>query len=172
MKITKLFIYGLFFLSASLSAQEIANHTIGLRLGDSDGFGAEISYQKSIGRYTRAELNLGYRDSREYDGVKAVLMFQWLGNIGGGLNWYYGFGGGAGSAKFEPRPSANNPAVIIQPEGGLFVLVAGDLGVEYNFDNLPLLISFDIRPEIGVVGYGDFDERFYFDFGLGLRYQF
>lgn len=172
MKITNFIFFTLFLLSASLSAQQFSNQTIGLRLGDSDGFGAEVSYQKAIGRYTRAELNLGYRDSREYDGVKAVLMFQWLGNIGGGLNWYYGFGGGAGSAKFEPRPSASNPNVAIQPDGGLFVLAAGDLGLEYDFDNLPLLISFDIRPEIGLLGYGDFDDNFYFDFGLGIRYQF
>lgn len=172
MKITKLFTVALFLISTSMAAQEIASSTIGLRLGDSDGFGAEISYQKSIGRYTRAEINLGYRDSREYDGVKVVALFQWIHNISGGFNWYYGFGGGAGSAKFEPLPDPNNGNIIVQPDGGLFVLAAGDIGVEYNFDNLPLLISLDIRPEIGIVGYGSFDDRFDFDVGLGIRYQF
>ena len=73
MKITKLFAVVLFLISASLSAQEISNHAFGLRLGDSDGFGAEFSYQKSIGRYSRIELDLGYRDSREYDAFKASL---------------------------------------------------------------------------------------------------
>jgi len=172
MKITKLLVGILFLASTSMMAQEIANHTIGLRLGDSDGFGAEISYQKSIGRYNRAELNFGYRDSREYDGIKAVAVFQWIHTISSGFNWYYGFGGGAGNANFEARPDPNNANITIQPEGGLFVLVAGDLGIEYNFDNLPLLISLDIRPEIGIVGYGDFDDRFDFDIGLGVRYQF
>ena len=172
MKITKLIAFALFLVTTTLSAQEIANHTIGLRLGDSDGFGAEISYQKSIGRYNRAELNFGYRDSREYDGIKGVLVFQWIHNIGGGLNWYYGFGGGVGNANFEARPDPNNSSNIIQPEGGLFILGAGDVGIEFNFDNLPLLISLDIRPEIGIVGYGDFDDRFDFDIGLGIRYQF
>ena len=172
MKITKLLIAMLFLVTASTSAQEIASSTIGLRLGDSDGFGAEISYQKSIGRYTRAEVNLGYRDSREYDGVKAVVILQWVHNISGGLNWYYGFGGGAGSAKFEALPDPNNNNNIVQPEGGLFVLAAGDIGIEFNFDNLPLLISLDIRPEIGILGYQSFDDKFDFDVGLGLRYQF
>ncbi|MFK7812613.1 MAG: hypothetical protein AB8B59_08975 [Maribacter sp.] len=172
MKITKLFVLALFFFSTSMVAQEIASSTIGLRLGDSDGFGAEISYQKSIGRYSRIELNAGYRDSREYDGFKGVLLYQNVFNISGGLNWYYGFGGGAGTAKFEPRPNADNPTIIEQPEGGLFVLGAGDIGIEFNFNDLPLLISLDIRPEIGIVGYGSFDDRFDFDIGLGIRYQF
>jgi len=172
MKITKLFATTLFLVSAAMSAQEISNHAFGLRLGDSDGFGAEFSYQKSLGRYTRAEIDFGYRDSREYDAFKAVALFQSVYGIRGGLHWYYGFGGGAGTAKFESRPDPNNPNVIIQPEGGLFVLAAGDIGIEYNFNNLPLLISLDIRPEIGIIGYGSFDDRFDFDVGLGLRYQF
>lgn len=172
MKITKLFAAALFLITTSVAAQDIASSTIGLRLGDSDGFGAEISYQKSIGRYSRAEINLGYRDSREYDGVKAVLLFQWVHSISGGLNWYYGFGGGAGSAKFEPLPDPNNGNMIVQPEGGLFVLAAGDVGIEYDFGNLPLLISLDIRPEIGILGYQSFDDKFDFDVGLGLRYKF
>ncbi|VAV83459.1 FIG00552350: hypothetical protein, partial [hydrothermal vent metagenome] len=37
------------------NAQEIASNAIGLRLGDSDGFGAEISYQKGIGDNNRLE---------------------------------------------------------------------------------------------------------------------
>ncbi|MFS4491786.1 hypothetical protein [Maribacter sp. 2308TA10-17] len=172
MKITKLLAFALFLAVGSLSAQDIANHTIGLRLGDSDGFGAEISYQKSIGRYGRAELNLGYRDSREYDAVKAVLLFQSIYTISGGLNWYWGFGGGAGTASFESRPNVDDPNIIEKPGGGLFVLGAGDIGLEYNFGNLPLLISLDIRPEIGIIGYGGFDDRFDFDVGLGIRYQF
>lgn len=172
MKITKLVAIILFFMASALTAQEIAEHTIGLRLGDSDGFGAEISYQKSMGRYSRIELDLGYRDSREYDAFKAVLLYQSVYNISGGLNWYYGFGGGAGTAKFEPGPDPNNPNSIVQPDGGLFVLGAGDIGIEFNFDDLPLLISLDIRPEIGVIGYGSFDDRFDFDVGLGVRYQF
>jgi len=172
MKITNLFVLALFFFTTSLVAQDIASSTIGLRLGDSDGFGAEISYQKSIGRYNRAEINIGYRDSREYDGVKAVALLQWIHNISGGFNWYYGLGGGAGSAKFEPIPDPNNSNSFVQPEGGLFVLAAGDVGIEFNIESLPLLISLDIRPEIGIIGYGSFDDKFDIDVGLGLRYQF
>lgn len=31
------------------SAQDISPNALGLRLGDSDGFGAEISYQRALG---------------------------------------------------------------------------------------------------------------------------
>ena len=157
------------FTTASLTAQNLANHTLGLRLGDSDGFAAEISYQKSIGRYNRAELNLGWQDSREYDAFKLAGVYQWVQNIDGGFNWYYGVGGGIGSADFAPVP--NTP----DDNDGTFVFAAGNLGIEYDFD-FPLLLSIDIRPELGLLGYSGFDNSFLFDFALGsslsiLNYQ-
>lgn len=171
MKITKLLVATLFFVTATFNAQEIANHAFGLRLGESDGFGAELSYQKSIGRYSRLELNAGYRDSREFDAFKATLLFQNVFSIDGIFNWYYGFGGGAGSADFERIPDPNNPNNAIKPEGGLFVFAAGDIGIEAN-PNIPLVISLDIRPELGILGYQSFDNKFEFDVALGIRYQF
>ena len=51
------------------------------------------------------------------------------------------------------------------------VFAAGNIGVEYNFD-IPLLISLDFRPELGLIGYDGFDDNFDFDIALGLRYQF
>ncbi len=155
----------------TLKAQEIADNAIGLRLGDSDGFGAEISYQRLLGRYTRAEIDFGYRDSREHDAVKLTGLYQWVHSIDRGLNWYYGFGAGVGSVTFEPIPNANNTNIVEELDGGFFALVAGDIGIEYNFD-MPVLVSLDIRPEYGVVGFKNFDNRFNFDIALGVRYQF
>ncbi len=169
MKIVKILPILALFIGAISYSQDIADNTIGLRLGDSDGFGAEISYQRSIGRYNRAELNLGFRDHRAYDAVKFSVVYQWIHHIDGGFNWYYGFGGGAGSVDFDPVPSNLGPAVV--PDGGLFVFGAGNAGIEYNFD-FPLLVSFDIRPEIGILGYDSFNDRFDFDIALGVRYQF
>lgn len=154
-----------------LQAQEIADNAIGLRLGDSDGFGAEISYQRLLGRYTRAEIDLGYRDSREHDAIKLIGLYQWVYPIDRGLNWYYGFGAGMGSADFAPRPNADNPSLGEIPDGGFFALLAGDVGIEYNFD-IPVLVSLDIRPEYGVIGFNNFDNHFNFDVALGVRYQF
>ena len=42
----------------SMNAQYIADNAIGLRLGDSDGFGAEISYQTRVRDNNRLELVL------------------------------------------------------------------------------------------------------------------
>ena len=83
MKITTIFTCLLVFATMTVGAQSISEHTLGLRLGDSDGFGAEISYQKSIGRYNRAEFNLGWRDSREFDAFKLAGVYQWVHNIDG-----------------------------------------------------------------------------------------
>lgn len=164
MRITTFF-FALFAIATTVvSAQSISEHTLGLRLGDSDGFGAEISYQKSIGRTNRAEFNLGWRDSREYDAFKLAGVYQWVHNIDGGFNWYYGVGGGLGNSDYEPIPDRDR-------DDGLFVFAAGNLGIEYDFD-IPLLISLDIRPEIGLVGFNEFDNDFLFDIALGLRYQF
>ncbi len=154
-----------------LKAQEIADNAVGLRLGDSDGFGAEISYQRLVGRYNRAEIDLGYRDSREHDAIKVVGLYQWVYPIDRGLNWYYGFGAGVGSVDFAPVPNPNNPNVAEDLDGGFFALVAGDVGIEYNFD-IPVLVSLDIRPELGAIGFDNFDKRFNFDIALGVRYQF
>ena len=164
MKISNYFFAVLVLVGVSLSAQEISDHALGLRLGDSDGFGAEISYQKSIGRTNRAEFDLGWRDSRDFDAFKIVGLYQWVRPIEGGFNWYYGVGAGLGSVDFTPRPNSND-------DGGVFVFAAGDIGVEYNF-GIPLLLSLDFRPEIGVVGYDGFSDNFDFDIGLGVRYQF
>ncbi|AWX46209.1 hypothetical protein HME9304_03241 [Flagellimonas maritima] len=165
MKITTLFTFIFLLIAMTTSAQEISEHTLGLRLGDSDGFGAEISYQKSIGRYNRAEFNLGWRDSRRFDAFKLSGLYQWVHQLDGSFNWYYGLGGGLGSVEFEPVPDNDDD------DDGLFVFAAGNLGVEYNFD-IPLLLSLDFRPEIGLLGYDGFDDGFDFDIALGIRYQF
>jgi len=140
-----------------------------LRLGDNDGFGAEISYQKAIGRVNRVELNLGFRDSREFDAFKVSGLYQWIHNIERNFNWYYGFGGGLGDVDFEPTLNNNN--AFVDENDGLFIFAAGNLGIEYNFD-IPLLISIDTRPEIGLIGFSGFDNRFLLDVAIGLRYQF
>ncbi|MGB5646135.1 hypothetical protein [Muriicola sp.] len=165
MKILKISAFIFFMATCGLSAQSISEHALGLRLGDSDGFGAEISYQKSIARYNRLELNLGWRDSRNYDAFKLAAVYQWIHTLDGNFNWYYGVGGGLGSVDFSA--GNNGPA----PDGGLFIFGAGNIGIEYNFD-IPLLLSLDFRPEIGLVGYDEFSDNFDFDIALGIRYQF
>ena len=146
-----------------MNAQDISKNALGLRIGDNDGFGAEVSYQRGLNANKRLEFDLGWRDSKNYDGFKLAALHQWVWNIDEGFNWYAGVGGGLGSYSFNDN-SGNDYT-------DTFAFAAGDIGVEYNF-NIPLLISLDFRPEIGfgdeVYNNNDLD----FDIALGIRYQF
>jgi hypothetical protein len=141
-----------------INAQDIADNAIGLRLGDSDGFGAEISYQRALGDNNRLEADFGWRSGSGYDGFKLTGLYQWVWELDGNFNWYAGAGGGFGSFSFD-----NNNV-----DDETFFFVAGDIGIEYNF-NIPLLLSLDFRPELG---FGDFRDDVDFDIALSIRYQF
>lgn len=154
-----------FFCTALLNvkAQDISRNTIGLRFGDNDGFGSEISYQHELGEATRLEIDLGFRNRDKYgDAFKLTGIYQWVWNIDSGFNWYAGFGAGIGSWSIGDDYEGND-------DDGLFLNVDGNIGIEYDFD-IPLLISIDFRPEFGIVGnYGDGTDL---DLALSLRYQF
>lgn len=150
----------------SMNAQEISKNAIGLRLGDNDGFGGEVSYQRGIGDNNRIEADLGWRNSNHVDAVKLVGLYQWIWNIDGGFNWYVGAGAGLGSWSYDNDFPGNDA-----DDSGSFALVAGDIGIEYNFD-FPLLLSLDFRPEL-YFNSGDWArDNFGPDIALGVRYQF
>lgn len=162
----KLLLLSVAFLGFALAsnAQDIAKNALGLRLGDNNGVGAEISYQHALGSNNRLEVDLGWRDGKNYDGFKLAGLYQWVWNIDAGFNWYAGVGGGLGSFSFDAPPGGKDVS-------DTFVFAAGDIGIEYNFD-IPLLISLDFRPEIGF-GNSDFDNNdLDFDIALSIRYQF
>ena len=156
----KLFLLTIAFIgfTALSSAQDISPNAIGLRLGDSDGFGAEISYQRALSDSNRLEFDLGWRSGNTFDGFKLAGLYQWVWNIDGGFNWYAGVGGGVGSYNFDDNDLDDET----------FLFAAGDIGIEYDFD-IPLLISLDFRPELG---FGTYTDDLDFDIALGIRYQF
>ncbi|MET0759057.1 MAG: hypothetical protein ABWZ56_01445 [Flavobacterium sp.] len=163
-------------LAFSAQAQEISKNAIGLRIGDNDGFGAEVSYQRKLGTSNRLELDLGLRNRHDYYGnghndnsVKLVGLYQWVWNIDGGFNWYAGVGGGVGSWNHD------GPKDYEGDDSGIFLLAAGDIGIEYNFD-IPLMISLDFRPEIYFADdrndYNDNYNSFGPDVAVSVRYRF
>ena len=154
--IKHLLITALLFIGySSLQAQTISENALGVRIGDNKSLGAEISYQRGLGGNTRMELDLGWRNSDNVDVIKLAGLYQWVFKIDKGLNWYVGAGGGIGSSSNENGTNS-------------FFFVAGDIGIEYNFD-APILLSLDFRPEFG---FSDFNDDLGFDIGLGIRYQF
>jgi hypothetical protein len=152
----------LFGIVCSTQAQNISKNALGLRLGDNDGFGGEVSYQRKLSGNNRLELDLGWRNSNDVDALKLTGLYQWVWNIEKGFNWYAGVGGGLGSWNYDKNNSSDN---------GTFIFVAGDLGIEYDFD-FPLQLSLDFRPEI-YFNSDDFrDDNFGPDIALGIRYRF
>jgi hypothetical protein len=152
----------LFGLAFSLQAQEISKNALGLRLGSNDGFGAEISYQRSLGNNNRLEADLGWRNSKDVDAFKLAGLYQWVWNIDGGFNWYAGAGAGIGSWSSNYQGIKNSGTVLF---------AAGNIGIEYNFD-FPLQLSLDMRPELYFNSDGYRDDNFGPDLALGVRYKF
>ena len=153
-------------LAFSSQAQDISKNALGLRLGNNDGFGGEVSYQRGFSKSNRLELDLGWRNSNHVDAFKLVGLYQWVWDIDKGFNWYAGVGGGLGSWKYDYNGAS---------QSGTVLLVAGDIGIEYNFQEAPIQLSLDLRPEfyLNNSGSNQFrDGNFGPDIGLGIRYRF
>lgn len=168
MKKIILSVFMLLGLAFTAQAQKISENALGLRLGDSGGFGTEITYQRALSSNNRLEIDLGWRNRKDYyykgyddNAIKLAALYQWVWNIDGGFNWYAGVGGGAGTVSYKDsnKNSYNDT----------FVFAAGDIGIEYSFD-FPLLLSLDFRPEIGGNGY--YDNHYGSDIALGVKFKF
>lgn len=156
-------------LAFTAQAQNISKNALGLRFGDSGGFGTEISYQRGLSNNNRLELDLGWRNRNNYNNndfddnaIKLTGLYQWVWNIDGGFNWYAGVGGGLGTYNRDYYDNSNY-------NNETFAFAAGDIGIEYNFD-IPLLISLDFRPEIGGSDY--YDNHYGSDIALAIKFQF
>lgn len=140
-------------------AQQVADNALGLRFGGSNGVGTEISYQRGLSDNNRLELDLGWSNRHDVDAFRLTGLYQWVWNIENGFNWYAGAGAGLGSVDSYGKNEGDE----------IFLTVAGNIGIEYDFD-FPLLLSLDFRPEIGIANY--YGDDLGFDIALGIRYQF
>lgn len=147
-------------------AQDISKNALGLRLGDNDGFGGEVSYQRGLSSETRLEFDLGWRNSNSVDALKLAVLHQWVWNIDGGFNWYAGLGGGIGTWKAE-KVTVNG--INYGGDSNTVLFAAGDIGIEYNFD-VPIQLSLDFRPEFYLSD--GINDDFGPDIALGIRYRF
>ncbi len=143
-------------------AQEISKNAIGIRLSSDDGFGAEVNYQRAILERNRLEFGVALADRKGYQAIKAVGMFQWVWNIEDNFNWYAGPGVGFGQYSFDDNRLYDGN------DRETFAFVTGVAGIEYHFD-FPLLLSFDIRPEIP---FSKYTNDVFFNVGIAARYQF
>lgn len=146
----------------SVNAQQnISKNALGLRFGSNDGIGYEVTYQRALSNNNRLEIDLGWRNDNKYDAVKLTGIYQWYWNIDNGFNWYAGVGGGISSWNYDYNEINSS---------GTTLFVAGQIGIEYNFD-IPLQISLDFRPEL-YLNNNKYRNDFGPDIALGLRYKF
>lgn len=144
MKKTIFLIASLVGLSWAAQAQEL-----GVRFGDVTGGNVAIDGIFSTSEFSRIHADVSFGNNGV--GVDALwdFVFRPLGDDG--LNWYAGVG----------------PTVFL---GDPFVLAgAGEIGVEYSFEDAPISLSIDWRPTLVIVEETDmlFDR-----FGFNVRYKF
>ncbi|GHV27967.1 hypothetical protein FACS1894176_10300 [Bacteroidia bacterium] len=133
---------------SSLGIAHAQNNAIGLRIG----YVAEVSLHHVVSSDNRLEVDLGWNFD---NGANLTGIYQWGWNLSDwaeGFKWYAGMGAGAGIWKKDFAISA-----------------VGQVGIEYNFNNIPLQLTVDYRPGIslipGIAGPGG-------DVALGVRYNF
>lgn len=156
MKKIILVVASVFAMSAAANAQ-IEN--FGVRLFGLDNAGAELSAQWGMGS-NRLETDLGWTFGEHFGAATFTGIWQWTGEIGSGFSWFAGPGISAGFWFYDND---------VDDDGGLNVAIAGQAGVEYNFDAIPLQLSVDVRPGFSVIpstGFG------WGGIALGVRYRF
>jgi opacity protein-like surface antigen len=163
MKKNLLFVYLLFSFITTSNAQNLSKNALGLRLGNNDGFGAEFSYQRALSSSNRAEIDLGWQNSNNVSAIKLTGLYQWVWQIDNGLNWYAGAGAGIISWS-----NSNH----IPKDSGILFNAAGDIGLEYSFNDTPIQISLDLRPELYFATGGYRNSNFGNQLALGVRYKF
>lgn len=137
------------FLFAFSDLMKAQPRALGLR----GGYGAELSYQHSLGRnFVEADLGWGF------NGLWVSGIYDFLFPIQDGFNFYAGPGAQLGMFMYHKDGRSL----------GRFDLgLVGQIGVEYNFD-FPLQLSLDWRPSFTFLG-GGFG---YYGIALGARYRF
>lgn len=144
----------------SVRSQGISRNALGLRFGDSNGIGVEISYQLEITNATRIEMDLGFRNGSDREAVKLTGLYHWVWYLSQGLNWYAGMGAGIGFWNLENTTQSS--------KDGVFINADGNIGIEYDF-RIPLMIALDFRPEFEILG--DYSET-ELNLAFSMRYQF
>ena len=150
----KIFVGLLFvFMLVPFAKAQTYSNALGLRGGLSSG----ITLKHSMGESNALEGILSVRDH----GFTLTGLYEFQNPLDdvANLYWYYGFGAHAG--LYDKDASSVGTGVIIG--------VDGIIGLEYNFDQVPLNIGLDYKPGFNLIGNTGFvgDE-----FALSLRFTF
>jgi len=144
--------------SFSVASAQIYGNALGLRFG----YGGGISYQHQLNKTNRVEADLGLGLGITYSYFRLTTAYHWVFDIGVGWNFYVGPALTVGNQFLKDNYLGSG-------KEGLFIMGGGQLGVEYNWQNLPFQISLDVLPQFAIVnGFDDVT----LDPALGLRWVF
>jgi len=140
-------------IAANIFAQPRA---IGLRVGGNQ----EITFQQYLGKDVKnfLQIDLG---SFYFKGLQTTVTYNWLSAPNRNFSAFGGFGAGFGYSfkdnrwypNFLNKQSPNYEKNVSKSywfDRYFFTGIIGMIGVEYRFDKLPLAISLDYRPIIGI----------------------
>src|SRR5262245_44432387 len=144
MKKTALFFATILFLSSGSFSQEL-----GVRFGNTTNGHVAIDGVFGLAQFSRIHADVSFDDNGV--GVDALWDFIYQSLPGETFKWYAGVG---------PFFSFQDPFLFG---------VAGELGLEYHFNSIPISVSGDWRPEFLIVDDTDFSAD---GFGLNIRFVF
>lgn len=136
-------------------AANAQSNNLGVRFGGGQGYNAEISWQHVLGA-NRLEMDLGWANYSGASSFSLTGIYQWTFELPNNFGWFVGPGAYIGMATYDGNAS-------------VALALAGQVGVEYNFEAIPLQLSLDIRPRFYVVPSTNFH---WGDIALGIRYRF
>jgi hypothetical protein len=144
-KMKKLVLIALMSLSSLcfVNAQEI-----GVRFGNISGGNVAIDGVFSTGKYNRIHADVSFGNGV---GIDVLWDFLYLPIKGEAFNWYVGAG------------------PYIQIADPFWLGVAGEVGLEYQFKQIPISIGADWRPALSIIESTDFHVDV---FGVNVRYVF
>ena len=132
-------VIGSFLFGSNLQAQNYDN-AVGLRLGW--GFGGSIKHFFDDSKAVEGIVQVGglYTNYTQITGLFQV--HKPLDDVAPGLQWYFGGGGFVGffSGVFSTYSTR--------------IGIAGNIGLDYAFEDIPLNVSLDWVPGIALVGFG------------------
>lgn len=134
-----------------------AQNNLGVRLGGGQGYNAELSYQHGLGS-NRLEIDLGWGNRDWGSDISLTGIYQWMGTISGNFGWYAGVGAHVGMWTYDNGGDTD-----------IALAIAGQAGLEYKFNAVPIQLSLDIRPRFYLIP----DTEFHWgDIALGIRWCF
>ena len=131
--------------SLFVNAQEI-----GFRLGDVTGGSAAVDGVFKLGKFSRVHADLSFGNSGV--GIEALWDFLYKPVDGDALKWYVGVG----------------PSILFGTPDP-FIGASGEIGLEYRFEEVPIVLGLDWRPTLWILEDTEFRTG---GFGLNARYVF